>query len=45
VIYARAAGVSPVGLTERAGGSTLPAPTLAALETGAAAAIERAGGE
>jgi hypothetical protein len=45
VIYARAAGVSPVGLTERAGGSTLPAPTVAALETGAAAAIERAGAE
>ena len=45
VIYARAAGVSPVGLTARAGGSTLPAGTVAALETGAAAAISRAGGD
>jgi hypothetical protein len=41
VIYARAAGVSPVGLTARAGGSPLPAAQTAALEAAAADAIAR----
>lgn len=45
VIYARAAGVSPVGLTAMAGGSTLPAAQVAALEAGAAEAIADAGGQ
>jgi hypothetical protein len=45
VIYARAAGVSPVGLTARAGGSTLPPGYVTALEAGAAAAIAEAGGD
>lgn len=43
VIYARAAGVSPVGLTQRAGGSSLPPATVAALEAGAAQAIDALG--
>lgn len=41
VIYARAAGVSPIGLTERAGGVGLPAGATAALEQAAAAALAR----
>jgi hypothetical protein len=45
VIYARAAGVSPVGLTARAGGSTLPPGYVTALEAGAAQAIAEAGGD
>jgi hypothetical protein len=44
VIYARAAGVSPVGLTARAGGSSLPPAYVIALEAGAAQAIAEAGG-
>jgi hypothetical protein len=45
VIYARAAGVSPVGLTARAGGSSLPPGYVTALEAGAAQAIAEAGGD
>jgi hypothetical protein len=45
VIYARAAGVSPVGLTARAGGSSLPPASVTALEAGAAQAIAAAGGD
>ena len=45
VIYARAAGVSPVGLTSRAGGSSLPPASVTALEAGAAQAIAAAGGD
>ena len=45
VIYARAAGVSPVGLTARAGGSSLPPAYVTALEAGAAKAIAEAGGD
>jgi hypothetical protein len=45
VIYARAAGVSPVGLTARAGGSSLPPGYVTALEAGAAQAIAAAGGD
>ncbi|MGH7515498.1 MAG: SGNH/GDSL hydrolase family protein [Gemmatimonadales bacterium] len=41
VIYAVAANVSPVGLTERAGGSTFPASHIATLESAAADAIAR----
>ena len=41
VIYARAARVSPVGLTAKAGGSPLPAPQTVALEAAAADAIVR----
>jgi hypothetical protein len=44
VVYARAAGVSPVGLTARAGGSSLPPASVSALEAGAAQAIAEAGG-
>jgi hypothetical protein len=44
VIYARMAQVSPLGLTAQAGGSTLPASTVAALEAGANAAIAGVGG-
>jgi hypothetical protein len=44
VIYARAAGVSPVGLTAHAGGSSLPPATVAALEAAAAQAIAEAHG-
>jgi hypothetical protein len=45
VIYARAAGVSPLGLTARAGGSSLPPGYVTALEAGAAQAIAAAGGD
>lgn len=45
VIYARAAGVSPVGLTARAGGFSLPASYVAALEAGARQAIAAFGGD
>jgi hypothetical protein len=45
VIYARAAGVSPVGLTDRAGGPSLPPAYVTALEAGAAQAIAAAGGD
>ena len=45
VIYARAAGVSPIGLTARAGGSSLPPGLVTALEAGAAQAIAEAGGD
>jgi hypothetical protein len=45
VIYARAAGVSPIGLTARAGGSSLPPAAVTALEAGAAQAIAEAGGD
>jgi hypothetical protein len=45
VIYARAAGVSPIGLTARAGGSSLPPTVVTALEAGAAQAIAEAGGD
>jgi hypothetical protein len=41
VIYAVAANVSPVGLTERAGGSTFPPAHIATLEAAAADAIAR----
>lgn len=41
VIYAAAAGVSPVGLTLAAGGSSLPPSHVAALETAAAGALAR----
>jgi hypothetical protein len=44
VIYARAEGISPVGLTTLAGGSSLPPAQVAALEAGAAQAITEAGG-
>jgi hypothetical protein len=44
VIYARAAGVSPIGLTALAGGSSLPPAQVAALEAAAAQAIAEAGG-
>lgn len=45
VIYARAAEVSPIGLTTQAGGSTLPSTTVTALEAGADAAIAGLGGD
>ena len=45
VIYARAAGVSPIGLTARAGGSSLPPGYVTALEAGAAQAISAAGSD
>ena len=45
VIYARAAGVSPVGRTARAGGSSLPPASVTALEAGAAQALAAAGGD
>jgi hypothetical protein len=45
VVYARAAGVSPVGLTARAGGSSLPPGYVTALEAAAAQAIAAAGGD
>jgi hypothetical protein len=45
VIYASIAHVSPVGLTARAGGSSLPPLHVAALEAAAAAAIAEAGGD
>jgi hypothetical protein len=45
VIYARAAGVSPIGLTARAGGSSLPPGYVTALEAGAAQAIAETGGD
>lgn len=45
VIYARASGISPVGLTARAGGSSLPPASVTALEAGAAKAIAEAGGD
>jgi hypothetical protein len=45
VIYARAAKVSPIGLTARAGGSSLPPAVVTALEAGAAEAIAEAGGD
>jgi hypothetical protein len=45
VIYARAAGVSPVGLTAQAGGSPLPPTHVAALEAAAARAIARVSGD
>ena len=43
VIYARAAEVSPIGLTARAGGSSLPPGYVTALEAGAAAMQRDAG--
>jgi hypothetical protein len=45
VVYARAAGVSPVGLTAEAGGSSLPPSYVTALEAGAAQAIAEVGGD
>ena len=45
VIYARAAEVSPIGLTARAGGSSLPPAVVTALEAGAEEAIAEAGGD
>jgi hypothetical protein len=45
VIYARAAEISPIGLTAQAGGSTLPSTAVAALEAGADAAIAGVGGD
>jgi hypothetical protein len=45
VVYARAAGVSPVGLTAEAGGSPLPPSYVTALEAGAAQAIAEVGGD
>lgn len=44
VIYARAAGVSPVGLTILAGGSPLPPAQVAALEATAAQTIAKTAG-
>jgi hypothetical protein len=41
VIYSVAANVSPLGLTERAGGSSVPAVQVGLLETAAADAIAR----
>jgi hypothetical protein len=40
-MYARLTGVSPVGLTARAGGSDVPAGQVPSLETGAADALRR----
>ena len=45
VVYARAAGVSPVRLTAEAGGSSLPPSYVTALEAGAAQAIAEVGGD
>jgi hypothetical protein len=42
-MYARLAGVSPLGLTAKAGGSTLSASEVAALETAANDALRRFG--
>ncbi|MEP7176619.1 MAG: hypothetical protein ABI860_08710 [Gemmatimonadales bacterium] len=41
VIYAQAAGVSPIGLTLRAGGIALPPGQVTTLEAAAAQAIQR----
>ena len=43
VIYAGATGTPPLGLTARSGAVALPAADVAALEAGAAAALEGAG--
>lgn len=42
-MYARLTGVSPLGLTAKAGGSTLSASEIASLESAAAAALRRFG--
>jgi hypothetical protein len=40
-IFARLTGVSPIGLTAKAGGSSVPASQVPELETAAADALQR----
>jgi hypothetical protein len=42
-MYARLTGVSPLGLTAKAGGPTLSASEIASLESAAASALQRFG--